>query len=533
MKRILFFIVMVTLAIKVFGQQPQKRTNETIEKYLPGKLLKALNYEADDIEKSNFPSVKKTFLQKSLMKSQSAIKQRLDSIVSKESMKQLFTYDANGNLNQEMDYEWDSSANQWMGNPKFKYTYDTNGNLIQWTDHEWYSNQWLDTKEEYTYDANGNNTLKIYYVWSHYGQEWNYGPKSEYTYDANGNLTQEIDYSFELYSNKWVGSTKFEYTYNANGSRTQYIFSEWDYTANQWVINYNYKLKYTYDVNGNVTQSQDSIWNENTDQFVVSGKSESIYDTNGNQTQYISYGWDSTSSQWVISRKSEHIYDSNGNLTQIIDSIHDFYYDKSDYTYDAFGNQTEYIYYYWDNTTNQWVRLYKGDYTYDAYRNLTQSIFSEWDITANRWVEDHKYGITYDNNYTLNELLLPPTIVNAGLFKYKLLNTQEYNFNKDANVWIEVAESDYYYSDFDFTATNQHVSEKALLYPNPASENINLDMPDNKSASFELLDMQGRTIMFCRINNLEPISLKEVNRGAYLYNLYFDGKKQSGKLIKK
>lgn len=492
MKRTMFFIVLVTLALMTFGQHYQQRINETIERHLLNKSLKTLDYEANDVGKSHFPFAKKTFPKNSLMKSQNAFKQRLDSIISKESMKQLYYYDANSNMMQETDYDWDKATKKWVERSKFDYTYDANGNLMQQIYYQWYNtaNQWVERAE----------------------------------YDASGHMTLEI-----------LGSNKYEHTYDAKGNLTLNIIYEWDHTANQWKANFNYKQECTYDANGNITQGKDYIWDETSNQFLLNGKSEYTYDSNGNQTQYISYVFDSTANQWVVTAQFDKTFDANGNLTQEIDYKKDNFFVKNEYTYDANGNRTLWIIYDTGGTANQWVGWLKGEYTYDANGNVTQLIFYHWDNTVNRWVEysNHKNGYTYDNNYTLNELLLPPDLNNAVLFKYKLLSTQEYEFNESSNEWNEVAESDYYYSDFAFTAINHHDSEKAVLYPNPASECINLIIPDNKSASFELLDMQGRIVKLRRINNVEAISMDDVKSGTYLYNLYFDGKQQSGKLIKK
>ncbi|MEZ4907956.1 MAG: DUF3836 domain-containing protein [Saprospiraceae bacterium] len=61
-------------------------------------------------------------------------------------------------------------------------------------------------------------------------------------------------------------------------------------------------------------------------------------------------------------------------------------YSKTEYTYDANGNVTQYIGYEYDESFSQWVFDYKTEYTYDANGHLTQYLEYNWDESTSQWV---------------------------------------------------------------------------------------------------------------------------------------------------
>jgi hypothetical protein len=69
------------------------------------------------------------------------------------------------------------------------------------------------------------------------------------------------------------------------------------------------------------------------------------------------------------------------------------------------------------------------------------------------------------------------------------------------------------------------------LYPNPATDNINIVLPENvPSALFMLCDMQGRILLLREIGNREEITVTAA-AGVYLYNIVTNRQNFRGKLI--
>ena len=267
-------------------------------------------------------------------------------------------------IEQQIDYSWDETSNQWVKG-------------------------W---RSEYTYDINGKNTLLINSIWN--GTTWEERDKSEYLYDANGNQTQRLSYLWDETSSQWVNWSKDEYTYDANGNQTQFILYGWN-ASSQWEITGKYE--YTYDANGNQTQWILYSWDETSSQWVAGAKDEYTYDANWNRTQCLWYLWDETFSQWWLrcEYRYEYTYDANGNQTQRIDYNDGSQYDKEEYTYDANGNLTHTVEYYWDETSSQWVEDYKYEFTYDANGNEAQCIEYQWGETSGQWEEYYKSIMSY------------------------------------------------------------------------------------------------------------------------------------------
>jgi hypothetical protein len=141
----------------------------------------------------------------------------------------------------------------------------------------------------------------------------------------------------------------------------------------------------------------------------IESKRDVAFDENGNQTLFINYSWNTTSQSLVPSSKSEYSYDVNDNQTLEINyswntNTQSFVPNgKEEYIYDANGNQTLRIDYFWNTDTQSFVLYYKYENTYDAEGNLTLQIIYSWNTTTQSFVPYAKGEATYDSNgnYTL------------------------------------------------------------------------------------------------------------------------------------
>jgi hypothetical protein len=70
------------------------------------------------------------------------------------------------------------------------------------------------------------------------------------------------------------------------------------------------------------------------------------------------------------------------------------------------------------------------------------------------------------------------------------------------------------------------------VYPNPATDYINIHLPDNVyQAVFTLYDMQSKLLLQQEISNQDVISVNTFAKGVYIYNITTDKEKHVGKLI--
>jgi hypothetical protein len=87
----------------------------------------------------------------------------------------------------------------------------------------------------------------------------------------------------------------------------------------------------------------------------------------------------------------------------------------------------------------------------------------------------------------------------------------------------------------DCTGTRNLSSEHPLaIYPNPATDNINITLPENIShAVFTLYDMQGKVLIKQEINNQETVAVNNLASGIYIYNVRTNKQSYQGKIIRK
>ena len=108
-----------------------------------------------------------------------------------------------------------------------------------------------------------------------------------------------------------------------------------------------------------------------------------------------------------------------------------------------------------------------------------------------------------------------------------------YAWDEAGSEWIPQLEGDYYYSEQNVSLVDETGIEISRIYPNPCSEYLTFSFSGNFNLiTFELYDLQGRKLMTRLIKNKETISLKGLDNGLYVYELFTRDRKQSGRLIK-
>jgi hypothetical protein len=69
------------------------------------------------------------------------------------------------------------------------------------------------------------------------------------------------------------------------------------------------------------------------------------------------------------------------------------------------------------------------------------------------------------------------------------------------------------------------------IYPNPATDNIYITLPENiHTATFMLYDMQGKELIHQEVSNQETILVNNLATGIYIYNIKTNKENQTGKI---
>lgn len=273
------------------------------------------------------------------------------------SNKTEFAYDSNKNLTEEVAFYWESSTSTWMKSFVSTFTYyDDNKVFVEYYDN--YDGNTVTQKNRTAnyYDANGNlNQIKnweydggnwivtlifdITYVdgkiSSAISKEWDgalatyfYGDDSSnitLTYNANGKVSISKSDSWDV--DKWVDSDRTVYTYDANNRIVVEYNQTWD--GVNWITDY--KSEYTYDANGNAVAEKDSYLDN--DVLVVGDLETITFDTTKLMSNYAHPFRDKTGIDFIFSadgifnkilQRSSVNYRTTYNYDETTAGINDF-----------------------------------------------------------------------------------------------------------------------------------------------------------------------------------------------------------------
>lgn len=167
---------------------------------------------------------------------------------------------------------------------------------------------------------------------------------------------------------------------------------------------------------------------------------------------------------------------------------------------------------------------------------MIQFLYYGWNEDTNQFQNAGRNIFTYDLTCNFSDLIIPSLYEIVPYYIEQMSNKMvSYSYEKwdeAANAWIETEQNLYYYSEQTSSMDENVVTKNVALYPNPVADYLVLSYASNGVATLELLDIQGRVLISRRISNNEQLDLTELESGIYLYNLYLDGNKQSGRLIK-
>jgi hypothetical protein len=439
-------------------------------------------------------------------------------------------FDTFGNIVLSLDSIWatnsSTSQNEWFIDHKTENTVNAAGYITETLMTDWGFNMFDGTnsitgKDRVLYVYNPNNELseRSYQKWEFSNDTWTNISRYTYEYDTAGNITSE--YWYENYipeTETWIPSRKFEYVFNGKGDQVSYAYYVWIPITESWRLGS--KNEYEEDDNGEVILESQTSWNESLNKEVINYKYQKVYDSNGNLTMEINISsntyFDGTQFYvTVYGEKQEYVYDANNKLTSQIDYK---------YINDVFVEDEKIVFVY--------------DSTHPAA--LATETTYRWNAATSGWDLYFKGELTYNFEVPNSEILLPFGEEEDGsrevnmYFNFMPLEFIGSDWNVTNSDWVLSEKTIVYFTQSEFSSTEDISSGKWLVYPNPVSDFVAVKLPVNvQQAQFKLFDIQGRMINEKVIRQDTLIDLSEVVNGIYFYQIATGMETIKGKLIKK
>jgi hypothetical protein len=172
---------------------------------------------------------------------------------------------------------------------------------------------------------------------------------------------------------------------------------------------------------------------------------------------------------------------------------------------------------------------YKNVYGWHSFTNITSETPLPDIILQSNDATMGTVDIIQANTCTNDTAIIKAT-PNTG---YRFLQWND--GNRENPRTVIVTQDITYTATFDVETGITDIEASALtIYPNPATDNICIILPENvHSAVFTLYDMQGKILIKQEVSNKETVAIDKFASGIYIYSVRTDKQNHTGKLIRK
>lgn len=322
------------------------------------------------------------------------------------------------------------------------------------------------------------------------------------------------------------GDQKIEYFYGNSGYHVGTVTYQWSDEAMKY--EQDLKNEFTYNLEGLCYLNQSFKWDKASNQWLPYNQSEMIYDENNQLLSDNHFLWNQALSAWDLETKMKYrnTYDSIGKLTAISQLNNLIALDTT--------LVSKYVYTYNDNESLKSVMLYKmgrefmelaekDEYFYDSEGNLTSTQSSVYH--NRRWYLRGKDEFTYNTLIAVNQLLIPKDyfasrfFLPAGYLYGSMITSRVHAFG--STIWTKL----YYYSPFEVTALNELETIKPTVFPNPASNYLDIHwIGSHEALNIELLEITGRKVFGGRIQNNSKFPIHAYRKGWYIVKILEEDK---------
>ena len=406
--------------------------------------------------------------------------EKLDSITGEET-RIIFDYDSRFNCSKI--YSYYNSGSSCVIDMGYDFAYDEQDRMTSMIT----ISSGSPSKEEYAYNEQNLIGEIFYYDWR--SETWLLDGKEVIEYDSFGNILSSILFFYE--DGNWSEHEKIIYEYD-----NELLVLQTSYLRQIEMEPY-HQIEYSYNSLGLCSESIESHWFGEWNPW---GKMEYSYNEQALCTEDIAYGV--VGDEWSSIRRNTYEYDSRGNCIR-----------------KTFFN-------HYDNSPD-WINSEKDEYFYDDNNNC---------ITHNSYYYDHfdeEWNLNYDDNLIYDLTTDATSISGLLLIWEEIKGDLELEDISIYNKLKQFVMNGDYILDFHYSSTiglNESAESKLTLWPNPATESLNLNAEGLQQV--EIFSLDGRQVTLVE-NGFESINVNDLAKGCYLLKAAFsDGSKTVQKFVK-
>lgn len=377
--------------------------------------------------------------------------------------KYTLSYDEYGNVIENIIYKWNDIVDKWVFKSKSSKLFDSEGRLLSNADYYWEDNAWHGWyfKTERIYDNSGYLSAEMTYSWDDTNACWVLDKTEQYNSEGNMNhsvSTSSISANGNVYLNRlemvWEDSffirEETSYTNDEITTGQRQIYYNDEMGRDTFVVVFNWwndkwieveKVYHTYDVNGIqlkfLRYRLQPAYNSYDDgEWILENGSRMEMERIGNTEirqellwNYYNKCWDESSVKYYLTYdESDRILESISQHKIWDDEVNTHWenMDKTDYTYDRFGNKTGFVDYNWNYEENEWIPREKKEYEFDESGRKIHDAGYMYDASKGIWIGTLKSATEYDKcgyvilliNYSWGESDWQPSLKTEYSYNY-------------------------------------------------------------------------------------------------------------------
>lgn len=331
------------------------------------------------------------------------------------------------------------------------------------------------------------------------GSSWTLDGRAYYTLAADGKPLEILGLSWDVSSSSLINSYRITIAYHTDGQESLRKSEFWDESSSSWQLSG--QSANTFTPTNKIQENTQLYYLNNVPEF----GSRKLYTYDGSDRVSVLTRQEWNSGAWENQTITDYLY--NGAAVDFSQAFErDWIAAQMTWgtpdlkrTQTVTPTQREVLTELLFGAT--WNPLVKSITIYDANGQILTDQFDTYDASTSAWVTENKLEFTYNNDQSFKQ------------FRYSFMD-----FDTD-ELYLAIL-TDYDYGVYAVSTQTPTLQAKVNVWPNPASDNVQVKLEGNEEAKLTLTDMQGKVISQVNTHAQSAnLSLIGNAAGAYLLKI--------------